>query len=82
MTKHKCEIPQEFETYEIRIEGHLKDRWEGWLEGLRVKREAGGTTMLHGELPDQTALHTVLLKIRNMNLKILSVQQIDEKPTE
>jgi len=66
------------EIYKILIEGHLQDRWEEWFEGLMICRKADRTTTLSGSLSDQTALHGVLLKIRNMNLKLISVNQMKE----
>jgi len=65
------------EVYEIRIQGHLQDRWADWFEGLTLTPESAGTTTLYGPLPDQTALHSVLLRIRDMNLKLISVSQIE-----
>ncbi len=79
MSKNTKGTDQENATYEIRITGHLEDRWAEWFEPMRVQADEDGTTVLIGSLPDQTALHGVLLKIRNMNLKIISVRQIDEK---
>lgn len=69
------------DIYEIRVEGHLQDKWIEWFEGLALARDDDGNTTLSGSLPDQTALHSVLLKIRNMNLKLISVKQI-EKDTD
>lgn len=63
-------------VYEIRVKGHLHERRTALFEGLTVTCETDGTTLLIGSLPDQTALHSILLRIRNMNLKLLSVRQI------
>jgi len=38
-----------------------------------ITPESDGTTTLSGPLSDQTALHGILLKIRNMNLTLISV---------
>lgn len=67
------------EFFEIRIKGHLQDRWSESFESMALTCEDDGTTTLYGPLPDQTALHSVLLKIRNMNLKLLSVRQVESK---
>jgi len=64
------------EIYEIRIHGHLQDKWAEWFYEMTLTREDDGSTTLCGPLPDQTALHSVLLKISNMNLKLISVSEI------
>ena len=63
-------------VYEIRVKGHLHERRTALFEGLTAICEPDGTTLLSGSLPDQTALHGILLRIRNMNLKLISVRQI------
>ena len=65
------------EIHEIRVQGHLDDRWANWLEGLALTRENDGTTTLTGQLADQAALHGVLNKIRDLNLPIVSVRHVD-----
>ncbi len=62
--------------YEIRIQGHLQDKWTDRLGGMVILREEDGTTRLKGPLPDQTALHSVLQRIRDMNLILISIRQI------
>lgn len=65
--------------YEIRIKGHLHDRWADWFEGLTITREANGETLLTGPVVDQAALHGVLRKVRDLGLPLVSVNQIDPK---
>ena len=65
------------EVYEIRLQGHLQNRWTEWFDCMTLTREEDGTTTLYGRLPDQTALHGILLKIRNMNIKLISVRQVE-----
>jgi hypothetical protein len=72
----ECSYKQEI--YEIRIQDHLPDRWLDRFAGLTIARESDGTTTLSGPLPDQTALHSILLRIRDMNLKLISVNQIEK----
>ena len=62
--------------YEIRIKGHLDERWADWFEGMAFTHEGDGTTTLTGPLPDQAALHGLLNGIRDLGLPLLSVQGI------
>ena len=59
--------------YEIRVEGHLTDRWSDCFEGLAIRREPNGETTLDGPLSDQAALLGVLNKIQALNLTLISV---------
>jgi hypothetical protein len=36
---------------ELRIKGHLNNRWTDWLEGLTIAREDNGETLLRGRWP-------------------------------
>jgi hypothetical protein len=68
------------EIYEICVQGHLQDKWADWFYGLTLTREDDGSTTLCGPLPDQTALHSVLQKIRDMNLRLISVSEFKPEP--
>jgi hypothetical protein len=69
----------ESELHEIRVQGHLDERWADWLEGLAFTHESDGTTTLTGPLADQAALHGVLNRIRDLALPIVSVQRVATK---
>ena len=62
-------------SYEIRVAGHLSANWAARFEGLSMRHEPGGETVLSGKL-DQAALHGVLMKIRDLGLKLVSVNRI------
>ncbi len=64
------------EIYEIKLQGHLDTQWSEWFYGMTITHNSDGTTMLCGSLPDQIVLHSVLDRIRDMNLPLLSVIQI------
>jgi len=64
------------EYYEIKIRGHLDTRWVEWFYDMVITHDRGGITTLRGPLPDQTVLHSVLDRLRDMNLELLSVNQI------
>jgi hypothetical protein len=65
------------ERYEIHVKGHISDLLAIQFEELEIRREMDGTTTLSGRL-DQSALHGVLLKIRDLGLKLLAVNQVED----
>lgn len=66
----------------IRINGHLDQNWQEWLEGLQIVHEADGTSRLFGPLQDQSALHGVLATIGRLNLTLLSLERRETPPDE
>jgi hypothetical protein len=67
--------------YEIRIEGHLADRWTDWLGGLTIMLEDNSETLLSGEVADQAVLHGLLTKVRDMGLPLISVVRVEPSPS-
>ena len=65
--------------YEIRLQGHLDTRWTAWFDGLSLTHESDGTTVIHGSVVDQAALHGLLSKVRDLGLPLVSVIQVDPK---
>jgi len=63
-------------SYEIRVAGHLSANWAARFEGLSMRHEPEGETVLSGSL-DQAALHGVLVKIRNLGLNLISVNRVE-----
>ena len=59
--------------YEIRLKGHLKDRWAGWFEDATITLEDRGNTLLICNVIDQAGLHGLLKRIRDLGMPLLSV---------
>ena len=69
--------------YEIRVQGHLDARWTAWFDGLALTHETDGTTVLHGPVVDQAALHGLLQKVRDLGLPLVSVTAVGaDRPDE
>ena len=62
--------------YEIRVQGHLDQRWSGWFDGLTITYEGADVTMLRGPLVDEAALHGILIKVRDLTLPLLAVSRV------
>ncbi|HEY5846716.1 MAG TPA: hypothetical protein VIT42_08000 [Microlunatus sp.] len=67
-------------VYGIRVAGQIDAQWSAWLDGLTITHPHPGEAMISGEIVDQAALHGTLNRIRNLNLPIISVVQIDPDP--
>ena len=67
--------------YEIRVKGHLDQRWSEWFDGMTITNEANGDAIISGPLVDQAALHSLLVKAYNLNLTLISVARIETDST-
>lgn len=64
--------------YTIRVKGLLDPHWD-WLGNLTVTHLEQGETLIYGPILDQAALHGLLARIRDLNLALLAVNQMDLK---
>ena len=67
--------------YEIRLKGHLDQRWSAWFDGMTLTHDANGETILSGLVVDQAALHSLLIKVHALNLTLISVVRIEADAT-
>jgi hypothetical protein len=73
-------------NYEIKVKGHLDDRWSYWFEGLMITNcfdeDGAPITTFTGSIVDQAALHSVLARIRDIHMPLISVNQISARRTQ
>jgi len=60
-------------TYEIRLQGHLDTRWADQLGVSCLNHESDGATFMRATVADQSALHGLLQRIRDLGLPLVSV---------
>jgi hypothetical protein len=66
--------------YEIRVEGSLeRSHWSRWFEGMYISPRGNGTTVISGQVADQSALHGLLAKVRDLGLVLVAVQRRESK---
>ncbi len=64
--------------FSITIKGQLDKQWTGWFENMEISYD-GEHTILTGQVIDQAALHGILNQIRDLNLKLISVNPTNEQ---
>ena len=61
----------------ITIQGQLDKKWKNSFEGMKINYEKGNT-ILSGQIKDEAHLHGILNFIRDLNLKLISINPIDK----
>jgi len=67
------EHENELGSCEIRIKGHLDERWAGRFADTVISCEEDGNTLLICQVIDQAALHGLLKKVRDLGMSLISV---------
>ena len=65
--------PHGGDIYEIRLACELDARWAEWFDRFAVIPQPNGETILRGPIVDQAQLHGILIRIRDLGLKLVSV---------
>ena len=58
---------------EVRIKEGIDEHWSEWLDGLEIKHTEQNETVLTGCLADQAALYGLLIKLRDLDLSLVSL---------
>jgi len=66
--------------YEIRIQGHLAPHRLRPFEGITVRHDAGGETVIVGFFRDQPALYGLLNWLHRLGATLLLVRRVEETP--
>ena len=63
--------------YQIKMRGELDSSWSAWFSHMTITFD-GGTTTLTGAVVDQSALRGILTKLWDLNLDLISVNQVKD----
>ena len=69
-------------VYQIRLKGHLSPQWTEWFEELTITLEEDENTLLTGTVVDQSALHGLLKKVRDLGMPLLSINSVGFNPKD
>jgi hypothetical protein len=64
--------------YKIIVKGRLGSQWCDCFEGMTIESE-GGLTNIEGKVADQSALHGLLIRIRDLGLPLISVKRLAQQ---
>ena len=64
-------------VYELVVKEPLDPSWSEWFDGFAITASENRGTKIIGFVSDQTALHGLLAKIRNLNLTVISVAKLE-----
>ena len=63
--------------YDIKVKGMLDHQWLTWFDGVSIKSE-GSFTTITADMPDQSALHGLIAKTRDLGLPLISIKRFEE----
>jgi hypothetical protein len=65
---------------EICIKGMLDPNWSDWFEDMQIQADVSGDTLLHGDLPDRSAVYGIITRLSSLGITLISVtcQEIEQ----
>ncbi len=59
---------------EIRVKGHIDVDWSEWFDGYDLTHQENNETTLTGPFHDQTTLYSLISRLRDLGLALVSVE--------
>ena len=73
-------VPSDQANYKICVKGHLGEGWSHAFEGLEMRTDFSSDgspiTVLTGPIADQSALHGLVARIRDLGMTLLLVERL------
>lgn len=61
------------------MKGRIDPHWSEWLEGLQISHVNQDISILTGTINDQTILHGLISKLRNLGLALVYLRCEEDK---
>lgn len=65
-------------VYRIKVKGKLSSEWNEWFSSVTIETE-NMESILTGKIKDQSELHGILVRIRDLGLPLISLERISEE---
>ena len=72
---HRLKLDQPA-IFQIRLQAEIDLEWAVWFENMTIT-VADGVTTITGPVADQPALHSLLAKIRDLGMPLISVNRME-----
>jgi len=70
------------QIYQLTVAGRLNDKWITWLDNMVIEIQSHKdheNTVIKVAIPDQAALRGILNKLWDLNLTLITVNQLQDK---
>ena len=61
-------------SIEICVKGYIDEEWSEWFGYLHIKHLDEGQTSISGNVPDQSALYSLISRLSRLGLPLISVE--------
>lgn len=68
--------------YRVQVKGYLPDGWCQLIERMEIIRDVNGITTLSGSIRDQAELYGLVVKLQNLGLTLISINQTVPNETQ
>ena len=58
---------------EFRVRGRIDENWSDWFDGFEITYPEEDESVLSGPFRDQTALYSLISRLRDLGLALISV---------
>jgi len=68
--------------FQVRVQEQIDEKWLPWFDEFTITCSESGETLLIGTITDLAVLYGLIDKIRDLNLTLISVNEIKQEPDQ